>query len=162
MSEHHLGEDLLAMAEGGASLSLARREELQLHLDSCAACQAAVAETRRVLLMVEKLPMVEPSPAFARALSLRLDQLDAEAQDAFWARLKATLTLPRLAGAMALAAAAVLGVLLLRPASEPTESLEVLEVAEHLELYQDLEVLEDLDVLEDLEAIEALEPGEPG
>lgn len=162
MSAHHLGEELLAMAEGGGALSEARRHELHQHLGSCSACQAAVAETQRVLAMVEKLPSLEPSPAFARALSTRLDQLDAEAEDTFWARLKAALTLPRLAGAMALAAAVVLGVLLLKPAPEPNESLEVLEFAEHLELYQDLELLEDLDVLEDLEAIEALEAGEPG
>lgn len=162
MSEQHLGEDLLAFAEGGEALPPARREALRLHLAGCADCQQALAETQRVLRWVERLPAIEPSPSFARALERRLDALDAEAQGGFWARLKEALTLPRLAGVVAVAAAAVIAVLLLRADPEPTVNLEVLEVAERLELYQDLEVVEDLDVLEDLDTILALEEGEPG
>jgi hypothetical protein len=165
MSEHHLGEDLLPIAEESPSISAEHKAELEAHLRECAECKAAVSEARRVLALVAKVPVPEPGPAFARDLSARLDAIDAEARDAWWPKIQAFFTLPKLAGLGVAMAGALIATLILRaPDGGNVDGLELaepLELAEGLELYEDLDVVENLDVLDDLEAIETLEV-EPG
>lgn len=186
MSDHHLGEDLAAMAAEGAGLSpetLARHRE---HLAGCAACQKALAEAQAVFRVLEALPIAEPSSGFDRALFARLDREEASgavvggvnapagAISLSWLdRLGTRLFGPgrgsvgfALAGAGALGVVLLAGGLALRPGNEPAPA-EVavaadLELAENLELYQNLDLLDDLDVADDLDLIEAMDEGAPG
>jgi hypothetical protein len=168
--DHHLGEDLLAMAEGGAGLSPARKVDLEAHLATCAECQAAIASAKLVLRVVDAHPVDEPSPAFDRALFARLDEIDRRVP--FLQRVKDFFTVPKIGFAFAAgAAAAALAVAVIYVDNRhPNDSamtvelamnLEGLRVAENLDLYKNLEVIENLDVLDDLDAIQALEE-EPG
>ena len=191
MSDHHLGEDLAAMAAEGAGLSqetVARHRE---HLSSCGACQKALAEAQAVFRALEALPVAEPSSGFDRALFARLDREDASgpvvggvnppagaiaslnASLSWLERLGERLFGPGrgslgfgLAGAGALGVVLLAGGLALRPGNEPAPA-EVavaadLELAENLELYQNLDLLDDLDVADDLDLIEAMDEGAPG
>lgn len=171
MSDHHLGEDLAAMAAEGAGLNadtVARHRE---HLRSCAACQKALAEAQAVFRVLEALPAAEPSSGFDRALFARLDQEDSS--KSWLERLGERLFGPgrgslgfALAGAGALGVVLLAGGLTLRSGNEPAPA-EVavaadLELAENLELYQNLDLLDDLDVADDLDLIEAMDEGAPG
>ncbi len=191
MSDHHLGEDLAAMAAEGAGLTpetLARHRE---HLAACASCQKALAEAQAVFRVLEALPAAEPSSGFDRALFARLDQEDAlsgaiapaagfipprtgrDSSKSWLERLGERLFGPgrgslgfALAGAGALGVVLLAGGLTLRSGNEPAPA-EVavaadLELAENLELYQNLDLLDDLDVADDLDLIEAMDEGAPG
>jgi hypothetical protein len=81
VNEHHLGEDLAAMADGGRGLADARRLELEQHVAACADCRAAVASAQVVLRAVDERVEAAPSESFDRALSARLDALDRAAHD---------------------------------------------------------------------------------
>src|SRR5688572_4286094 len=99
--EHHLGEDLAAMADEGRGLAPLRREELAKHVSDCAECRAALRSAKLVLEAVEADRPPEPSPAFDRALFARLDALDREAPRAtLLQRLAELFTFPRLGAAV--------------------------------------------------------------
>jgi hypothetical protein len=92
--EHHLGEDLAALASPpGTALELpsARRSELEAHLADCPACQAALADARRIFQVLDREPVAEPSARFDAALMERLDGIDrarrADGESGLWARL---------------------------------------------------------------------------
>jgi hypothetical protein len=174
-NDHHLGEDLAAMADGGRGLEAARFEALSKHVAACRECQTAIAAARTVLEVIEKREEQAPSPAFDRAMFARLDAIDRE-QPGLLARVRQLLsTGPRLGFAMAAATAAVVLVAVFTRApapdadpavlaSAPAEIVadpDALAVAEELDLFRDYDVIEDLDVLEDLEVIEAMD-GEQG
>lgn len=184
MTAHHLGEELVAMADGGRGLSPERREELAQHAAGCAECREALRSAAIVLAAVDLEPPLEPSPGFDAALQARLDAIDrAEAAAAPrranrpspWQWLADLLQPPQwaLAGA---AAATIVGALYLTlhtpergpvgrddealagAAPELVNNLGALVIAEDLELYEELEVVEeDLDVLADLEVIRSLD-----
>jgi anti-sigma factor RsiW len=166
--QHHLGEDLAAMVDGGASLSDARRQELESHLESCVVCRGAIEQARTALDLLSG-PGIEPSQGFDRALYARLDAIDEKQASSLSARLARFFTPPRVLTAAA-AAAAVFAIVHYprkvdppgtagpqEPSVESLAQVEVLEMAEDLELYENLDVVSELDVLEDLEVIEALE-----
>lgn len=169
-SEHHLGEDLAAIASGGSDISAAKRAELEAHVAGCTSCQRALAETRMIFEALDLAPVIVPSPAFDRALFSRLDAVDralaAEERSAFWSRVTAWLTPQRVAVA-GVAAAVLALVLVAQPssdvvvASDDAAVLEV-EVAENLELLQNFEVVDNLDVIDDLDLLAALDEEEPG
>ena len=175
MSGGHLGEDLAAMAAGGAELDPATRTAHERHAAECAACARAIREVRRIDAVLSEAPALEPSAGFDVAMSARLDAIDAAeaaSSPGFYARLRAFLTPPWLIAGAALAAAAVAAVVIStaavdrRSSATPEAALligqgEILEVAENLDLLSDYEVVENLDVLDDLDLIASLE-AEPG
>ena len=167
-TSHHLGEDLSAMADGGAALEPAKRAELTAHVAGCAACQQAIAEAQQIFSALEAQPALEPSSSFDRSLFAKLDAADAAAQPSLLARLKAWLQPPQIFVGAAMAAAAAAALVIWAPAPTPALSEQpalmvlasgedVLDVAENLELLEDLELFEQLDALEDLDVIEQLE-----
>lgn len=175
--DHHLGEDLVALALDDEA-ALARHAS---HLEGCADCRRALEESRRVMIALA-IPAEAPSAAFDRGVWARLDAVDAEARGSWWATLfggGAGGGRPWLgwagAGAGVAACAAVLAVVLLRgPSGAPGEpesgadevralaSVEDVELTENLELLDDLDLVEALDAIEDLEVIETLDEGTPG
>jgi hypothetical protein len=169
--DHHLGEDLAAMADGGRDLSPEKKLELERHIESCAICKAAISQARLVLKTVDVVRRApEPSSSFDASLFSRLDAVDREVRGSIWEKIRELFTLPKIGVAVAAAAALILGIVffeqdrrspedLLTP--ELAQNLEGFMIADELELYQDLELAENFDVLEDLEAIEAMD-GEQG
>ena len=164
--DHHLGEDLAAMADGGRGLAAERRLELERHVEGCAACRTALASAKLVLKTVDAARVeLDPSKRFDAALFARLDAVDRASR-----RPRVWFALPRIGLAFAAAAAVVLAVVFFEQDArspeqfltvEVAQNLEGMAVAEELDLYRDLEVVENLDVLDDLEAIEAID-GEAG
>lgn len=181
--EHHLGEDLAAMAEGGTSLDADRRAELQRHVATCDACKSAIAGCRLVFRAMAETPRVEPSNLFDERLFARLDAIDrggssAASEGAFRPtlgalvhRVAAFFTLPRVGLAAAAATLGVVFLLSVQPKIERTVPDPVmhevardlatdptsLELAEHLELAENLELLRDYEIIEDLDALEELD-----
>jgi putative zinc finger protein len=174
-AEHHLGEDLMAMADGGADLPAARKAELEAHVASCPECQEALASARAVLRAIDAAEQPDVSASFDRALFARLDSIDAADRKtavsprSFIERIRAFFTLPRIGIAVAATAGLVIAVFFSidrQPIDTPTavefaQNLEGLRVADNLDLYRNLDVVENLDVLDDLETIQAMEE-EPG
>ena len=157
--------DLMALAEGGDSLTPERKRQLESAIADSAELAAQYEATRLVLDHVDHLPNAEPSLGFSKRLERRLDAIDHE-RTRGWRRWLSFPSWPRpVAWASGLAVAAALALLLIRvpnPGPSPARrgalaQLELLEVAEDLELLRNFEVVEQLDVLEDLEIIEALD-----
>lgn len=168
--DHHLGEDLAALALGDTAL----REKHQAHLASCAACRRAVAEAEHVMVALA-LPVEAPSAAFDRALWARLDAEDAAERGSWRGRWRAWWSTPARAWGLGVAGVALAGVIavlvvpaLREPSAPSSEVIQALaavddvDLAENLELLEDMELVEDLDAIEDLEAIEALDPESAG
>ncbi len=164
--EHHLQDDLEAMADGGHALSPARREALQQHIDSCGACQSALQNTQAALAALHSEGL-QPSAGFDAALYAKLDAIDAiDAQGpaSFWASVRQFLTPPRIYALGAVAAVTLVVIAASQPwhnagpeAPAPLAQAELLELARDQQMYESLELLRDLDMLEDLEVIEALD-----
>jgi hypothetical protein len=154
--EHHLGEDLAAMAGGGRGLEAAKKAELERHVDGCAACRAALVSARMVLETVDAARPPAPSEGFDRALFARLDALDRIERPGLLEQLRAWFSVPRMAAVAAVAAGITVGVITLRG---PSEDLDQAEVARELE---GLAVADDLELYRDLDVIEEMEIGEPG
>ncbi len=166
----HLDDDLYDFVATPERLEPAARARLAAHVDGCAACRAAVDDTRRLFAALDMAPSLAtalaPSPGLRAAMSARLDAIDAEAERTPWARLRAWLTPGRVAIGGALAAGALGAALTLTPRAEAPSDLALvaeldpgvsaLDVAEHLELLEDLDVAEDLDIVEDLDVITRL------
>jgi anti-sigma factor RsiW len=167
MSLHHLGEDLAAMADGGAGIDPLKKTELEAHIKDCAACRSALAETRRIFSALSSTPTLEPSSSFDRAVFAKLDSID-RAREPLLSRFRAWLTVPRLALGTSLAAALALAVVFVGRPTDPLsggeirQQIETIEVAEHLDLLRDYDVIDNLDAAEDLDVIEHLDEGEPG
>src|SRR6185503_13566005 len=134
MTEHHLDEDLAAMADDGRGLSRERKAELERHVADCAHCRAALASARLVLSTVDAQKPLEPSEAFNRALFARLDALDQAGKKTFSERLRELFTLPRVGIAMAAAASIAVAVVVYRPSDDvavaPTSDVEELAIAD--------------------------------
>jgi hypothetical protein len=168
--DHHLGENLALVVEGGSGLDPARKAEIDQHVAGCPSCQAAIASAAAVFETVGKRSLPEPSAGFDRALFARLDAIDRQQGGSLFERVRALFTLPRVAFAAA-AIAVIIGVIIVRPRPKDTfpsvpielaQNLEGLRVAEDLDLLRDLDVVENLDVLDDLDVIRSMEDGEAG
>lgn len=161
--EHHLADDLEAMADGGEGLSAARRDALQQHIATCEACQCALQETQAALSALRS-DALEPSAGFDAALFAKLDAIDAAQAQTLWTRVQQYFTLPQLYAVGAVAAIALI-IVVVRPfegpgnpaAPAPLARAELMDLAQDQEMYESLELLRELDVLEDLEIIEMLE-----
>lgn len=176
-SDHHLGEDLGAMALGGQGLTSAREAYLSEHIAECAACRNALLTAQLVQSTVENMPPVEPSNGFDRALFRQIDALDRASLPPVARRLAELFIRPRLISmVVAIGALIIIGVTtLLRrvqtpapPPAEPAmswmtpevaENLEGLAFAEDLDLLADLEVFDNLEELDEWEEIQSLDVG---
>ena len=164
--------DLLALAEGGESLSPERRAQLEAAIQESPELAAQYEATRLVVQYVDHIPLSESSPSFVRGLESKLDAVDERRTRSTWHRWFTVdpMSWRFVGGAGLAAAAAVLAAILWLPPStvnpgldsRATAQLELLDVAENLELLEDLDIAEHLDVLDDLDVIAALDEEESG
>ncbi len=157
--------DLMALAEGGKSLTPERKKQLESAIADSAELAARYEATRLVLEHVDHMPDAAPSMGFSKRLERRLDAIDHERSRGWgrWLSLPSWPTPTIWASAVAVAATGLF--LLVRsprpgPSTDrpgPLAQVELLEVAENLDLLRNLEIVEQLDILEDLEIIESLD-----
>ena len=79
--------DLLALAEGGDSLSAERKADLEREVAASPELAARLKATRLVVQFVDEMPSAAPSPNFAARLERRLDEVDESRQTSWWRRL---------------------------------------------------------------------------
>jgi anti-sigma factor RsiW len=120
------------------------RLEMEKHLSTCAACQLRVNEFRAVNVLLDELPMIEPSAAFDIRVYARVAA--EPAKQSWWAWFAPS---PRVAFAasMLLLATVWLG-------SRPAES--ALSAADVDKINQNMQVLENYDVISDFAPLSEL------
>src|SRR5260370_36737526 len=126
------------------------RLEMEKHLGTCAACQLRVNEFRAVNVLLDELPMIEPSAAFDVRVRARVAA--EPVKQGWWAWFAPS---PRVAFAASLLLLATVWV-----ASRPSE--HQLTAADEAQINQDLPVLENFDVLSEFGALTDLpQPVQP-
>ena len=145
MSCEKMESRILAYVDG--RLKESERLDVDKHLAACAPCRLRVEEFRAVSVLLEELPVIEPSPAFnARVRAL----VAAEPVKANW------WTWLRVPPRVALAASTLLVAALWfgthqGPTPQPIQ-------VDDAQMMQDLPVLEDHDVLTNFEPLKELPP----
>jgi anti-sigma factor RsiW len=132
---------ILAYVDG--RLKEGERLEMEKHLSTCAACQLRVNEFRAVNVLLDELPMIEPSAAFDIRMQARVAA--EPAKQSWWAWLTPS---PRVAFAasMLLLATVWLG-------SRPDVNLSAADVDK---INQNMSVLENYDVISDFAPLSEL------
>jgi anti-sigma factor RsiW len=126
-------------------LKESERLEMEKHLATCAACRVRVNEFRAVNVLLDELPVIEPSAAFDIRM---LARVAAEpAKQSWWAWFAPS---PRavLAAAMLLLAAVWIG----------SRSESSLSAADIEKINQNMQVLENYDVISDFAPLSELPP----
>jgi len=120
------------------------RLEMEKHLETCAACRVRVNEFRAVNVLLDELPMIEPSAAFDIRMQARVAA--EPAKQSWWAWFAPS---PRVAFAasMLLLAMVWLG-------SRPAESS--LSATDIEKINQNMQVLENYDVISDFAPLSEL------
>jgi anti-sigma factor RsiW len=121
------------------------RLEMEKHLETCAACRVRVNEFRAVNVLLDELPMIEPSAAFDIRMQARVAA--EPAKQSWWAWFAPS---PRVAFAasMLLLAMVWLG-------SRPESSLSATDIEK---INQNMSVLENYDVISDFAPLSELPP----
>jgi hypothetical protein len=78
----HLADVLLDSAYDAA------HPELRAHLNSCAPCRTEFNELRATYVLLDEFTAPEPSPYFDSKLHARLREVQAEAPEGFWERIR--------------------------------------------------------------------------
>src|ERR1700726_3508356 len=126
------------------------RLEMEKHLSTCAVCQLRVNEFRAVDVLLDEVPMIEPSAAFDVRVWARVAA--EPAKQGWWAWFTPS---PRVAFAASLLLLATVWV-----ASRPVD--RQLTAADEAQINQDLPVLENFDVISDFGALTDLpQPVQP-
>jgi anti-sigma factor RsiW len=122
------------------------RQEMEKHLAACGACRVRVNEFRAVNVLLDELPMIEPSAAFDVRMQARVAA--EPAKQSWWAWFAPS---PRVAFAasMLLLAMVWLG-------SRPVDSS--LSAADIEKINQNMSVLENYDVISDFAPLSELPP----
>jgi anti-sigma factor RsiW len=122
------------------------RLEMEKHLSACAACRVRVNEFRAVNVLLDELPMIEPSAAFDIRVHARVAA--EPAKQSWWAWFAPS---PRVAFAasMLLLAMVWLGS---RPADSPLSASDIDKIN------QNMQVLENYDVISDFAPLSELPP----
>jgi anti-sigma factor RsiW len=143
MSCSRMENKILGYVDG--RLKESERLEMEKHLATCAACRVRVNEFRAVNVLLDELPVIEPSAAFDIRM---LARVAAEpAKQSWWAWFAPS---PRavLAAAMLLLAAVWIG----------SRSEISLSAADIEKINQNMQVLENYDVISDFAPLSELPP----
>jgi anti-sigma factor RsiW len=138
--------DLTAYLDG--ELPTARRDEVQNHLRECRSCQATAQLLERAVAKLASLPAFEASRSMRAAVLSQIAQPPLSLRDKFRQLWRPGLLVP----SAGLAAAALLGVLLVGKGPRDTREREL---SANLEMIEDYEVL-GLTSIEDLEIVQHL------
>jgi anti-sigma factor RsiW len=118
-------------------LKESERLEMEKHLSTCAACRLRVNEFRAVTVLLDELPLIEPSPAFDIRVHARVAA--EPAKQSWWAWLTPS---PRVAFAASMLVLAMVWVGM----RTPDTSLSATDIDK---INQNMSVLENYDVISD-------------
>jgi anti-sigma factor RsiW len=148
MSCSRMENKILGYVDG--RLKESERLEMEKHLATCAACQLRVNEFRSVNLLLDELPMIEPSAAFNIRVNARVAA--EPPKQSWWAWFTPS---PRVAFAASMLLLATVWIgSMSNPPSLP-ESLSDPKEAD-AQMMQDLTVLEDHDVISSFDPLKDL------
>jgi anti-sigma factor RsiW len=144
MSCSRMEKKIMGYVDG--RLKEGERLEMEKHLSTCPACQLRVNEFRAVNVLLDELPMIEPSAAFDVRMQSRVAA--EPAKQSWWAWFAPS---PRvvLAASMLLLAMLWLGS---RPADSPLSAVDIEKIN------QNMPVLENYDVISDFAPLSELPP----
>jgi anti-sigma factor RsiW len=131
------------------------RLEMEKHLSTCAACQLRVNEFRAVNVLLDELPMIEPSAAFDVRVHARVAA--EPAKQSWWAWFAPS---PRVAFAasMLLLATVWLGS---RPADSSLSASDVDKINQNMQVLENYDVISDFAPLSELpQPVQADEAGD--
>jgi anti-sigma factor RsiW len=128
-------------------LKESERLEMEKHLAKCAACQLRVNEFRSVNLLLDELPMIEPSPAFDIRVNARVAA--EPAKQSWWAWVTPP---PRVAFAASMLLLATVWIGYETKSSSPFPDQNEADI----QMMQDMPVLEDHDVISSFEPLKEL------
>ncbi len=151
MNCNRLEPQLIAYLDGRARDS--ERREVESHLAVCEACWTRAEEFRRLWVILDESPGIEPSSSFDAAVRARVS---AEPPPARWGWLMPS---PRLAFAVACLLMLSVWISSLPPVT-PENPAAVARSEEDFRVIKDLPVLEDYDVLANFEALSELPPAQ--
>jgi anti-sigma factor RsiW len=120
------------------------RLEMEKHLAACGACRVRVNEFRAVNVLLDELPMIEPSAAFDVRIQARVAA--EPAKQSWWAWFAPS---PRVAFAasMLLLAMVWLGS---RPAESPLSATDIEKINQNMSVLENYDVISDFAPLSDL------------
>jgi anti-sigma factor RsiW len=120
------------------------RLEMEKHLAACGACRVRVSEFRAVNVLLDELPMIEPSAAFDVRIQARVAA--EPAKQSWWAWFAPS---PRVAFAasMLLLAMVWLGS---RPAESPLSATDIEKINQNMSVLENYDVISDFAPLSDL------------
>jgi anti-sigma factor RsiW len=131
------------------------RLEMEKHLSTCAACQLRVNEFRAVHVLLDELPMIEPSAAFDVRVHARVAA--EPAKQSWWASFAPA---PRvaLAASMLLLATVWVGS---RTADSPLSAGDIDKINQNMSVLENYDVISDFAPLSDLpQPVQADEAGD--
>jgi anti-sigma factor RsiW len=153
MSCSRMEKKIMGYVDG--RLKEGERLEMEKHLSTCAACQLRVNEFRAVNVLLDELPMIEPSAAFDVRVHARVAA--EPAKQSWWAWFAPS---PRVAFAasMLLLATVWLGS---RPAESALSAADVDKINQNMQVLENYDVISDFAPLSDLpQPVQADEAGD--
>jgi anti-sigma factor RsiW len=144
MSCSQMEKNIMGYVDG--RLKEGERLEMEKHLETCAACRVRVNEFRAVNVLLDELPMIEPSAAFAVRMQARVAA--EPAKQSWWAWFAPS---PRVAFAASMLLLATVWIGSRRPESS-------LSAADIEKIDQNMSVLENYDVISDFAPLSELPP----
>jgi len=144
-----IAEVLIAYLDGRASK--AEQRAVEAHASICAACKERIEEFRRLDLVLDELPAIEPSGAFDARVRQRIAD---EPRDGWFGWL---IPAPRLAFSLAFLIALSVWTSRFTPAPViETRAPTVAQTEQDFRMIKDLDVLENYDVVKNLDALSEL------
>jgi anti-sigma factor RsiW len=142
MSCSRMEKKIMGYVDG--RLKEGERLEMEKHLLACVACQLRVNEFRAVNVLLDELPMIEPSAAFDVRVHARVSA--EPAKQSWWAWFAPA---PRVAFAasMLLLATVWLGS---RPADNPLSAADVDKINQNMQVLENYDVISDFAPLSEL------------
>jgi anti-sigma factor RsiW len=153
MSCSRMENKILGYVDG--RLKESERLEMEKHVSACAACRVRVNEFRTVNVLLDELPMIEPSAAFDIRMQARVAA--EPAKQSWWAWFAPS---PRVAFAasMLLLATVWLGS---RPADSPWTAADVDKINQNMQVLENYDVISDFAPLSELpQPVQADEAGD--
>jgi anti-sigma factor RsiW len=153
MSCSRMENKILGYVDG--RLKESERREVEKHLATCAACRVRVSEFRAVNVLLDELPMIEPSAAFDLRVHARVAA--EPAKQSWWAWFTPS---PRvaLAASMLLLATVWLGS---RRADDPLSAADIDQINQNMQVLENYDVISDFAPLSELpQPVQADEAGD--
>jgi anti-sigma factor RsiW len=133
------------------------RLEMEKHLLACAACQLRVNEFRSVNVLLDELPMIEPSGAFD--IRVRARVAAEPARQSWWAWMTPS---PRAALAASMLLLATVWIGSRNNLDDPLSAGDIDNINQNLPVLENYDVISDFGPLSDLpQPVQPDEPGDP-